>query len=203
MTKEHEQTIAKQEWSHFIESNDIGEKPVSFEISAPEDVFPALCKRLDIHAIETLKAELNIHRNELNKVIHVQGKLYADLSQKCVVTMEPVDEHVENNFEAWFADQNQTVSFTKAKRERLSPKERNEQPMIEEAEDPEPVIEGKIDLGELIVQHLSLSLNPYPRLEGVAYESDKKELEDAPEGTYDNPFAALKYWKAGEIKKDK
>ena len=51
----------------------------------------------------------------------------------------------------------------------------------------EPLEGDEIDLGELLVQHLSLALDPYPRLEGA--ESLLPEYRTA---TLSSPFAALK-----------
>ena len=195
---------AEHEWSHFIESNDIGGKVVSIDISPPDADVSAICKRLNLYAINVLKATIQLQRNNVNKVIHIHGTIHADILQKCVVTTDPVQENIEEEFDAWFADPNSAVSFIKAKRERMSREERNEQAVMEEKEDPEDVIDGKIDLGELVVQHMSLSLNPYPRLDGAEHETDStNELGEAPEGTYNNPFAALKDWKASEAKKAK
>lgn len=194
---------ADQEWSHFVETDDVGAARRRVEISPSEEAFPVLCRRLGIYSIESLKADLELQRNSINKVIHVKGRISADVHQKCVVTAEPVQETIEDTFDAWFEDPNQTVSFEKAKRERMSRKEQEKQPMIDEADDPEAIIDGKIDLGELVMQHLSLALDPYPRIDGAVYESDDAALKDAPEGTYDNPFAALKDWKKNEAKKDK
>ncbi|PCJ02791.1 MAG: hypothetical protein COB14_00825 [Alphaproteobacteria bacterium] len=194
---------ADQEWSHFVESDDIGAACFRVDV-APSDVFyPVLCRRLGLHSIENLRAELKLQRNSVNKVIHIKGSISADVHQKCVVTAEPVQETINDTFNAWFEDPNQTVSFEKAKRERMSRKEQDKQPMIGEAEDPEAITDGEIDLGELVIQHLSLALHPYPRIDGAVYEGDDGALKDAPEGTYNNPFAALKDWKKNETKKDK
>ena len=196
--------VEEHEWSHFIESNDIGEKVISIDISPSHSDLAALCKRLNLHAINSFKATIKLQRNNINKVIHVHGTVHADILQKCIITTDSVQETVVEKFDAWFVDPNSAVSFVKAKRERMSRKEKNEQPVMEENEDPENIIDGRIDLGELVVQYMSLSLNPYPRLDGVKHEADDtNELGEAPEGTYDNPFAALKDWKAGESKKEK
>lgn len=194
---------AHQEWSHIIVSDDVGSACLRVKILPKEDVFPVLCRRLGIYSIEALTTVLELRRNSINKVIHIKGKISAKVHQKCIITAEPVQEAIEDTFEAWFEDPNQTVSFEKARRERMSRKEQDKQPMIDEADDPESVIDGKIDLGELVIQHLSLALTPYPRIDGAVYEGDDSILKDAPEGTYDNPFAALKDWKKNEAKKDK
>ncbi len=199
--EEHTDYLMENEWSHFIESERVSEKPWVIELVLGDEAKPALVKRLGLHGIDNMKAELRLQRQQVNKVIHITGRITANLQQKCVVSMEPVEEHVEDEFEAWYAEPNQAVSFTKARRERMSAKEQEEQPILEEFDDPEPVIDGKIDLGELVTQYLSLALNPYPRAEGVDYKAEAS-LEVAEEGTYDNPFAALKDWKEREKKKD-
>lgn len=190
------------EWSHHVFSEDVDSKPLRFSISAPKESIPALCKRLDLHAIETLNADLILTRNPVSKIIYIKGEIRADVHQYCVVTMEPVAKHVEDSFESWCAEPNNAVSFAKAKRERMNHQERNEQPVLDEYDDPEEIVDGKIDLGELVTQHFSLSLNPYPRKEGTVFEKQDKFLEGENEGMYDNPFAALKEWKCAEKKKD-
>ncbi len=196
--------IAGQEWSYFVNSEDIDSKALDLEISAPKEARSALCKRLNLYAVNELKASIRLQRDSISKVIHVKGTLFADVLQKCIITTEPVKEIVDEKFEAWFADSNNAVSFVKAKRERMSKKERDNLPMMEEKDDPEEITDGKIDLGELVVQYLSLSLSPYPRLKGAKYQGgDAQLLDEAPSGTYDNPFAALKEWKEQESKKEK
>lgn len=201
MTRKSEpNNLPEQEWSYFIESEEITAKPISIEISAGEECYSAISNRLDLHSIDNISAVITLDRNNITKVIHVKGKINARLAQKCVVTDEPVEEEVSDNFESWFSDDNQALSFAKAKRERMTRKERNEQPILEEEEDPEPIIDGKIDLGELVIQYLSLSLNPYPRKEGVSFEKQKEEMDFEDNDVYENPFAALKDWKTSEDK---
>ncbi len=192
----------EREWSHFIDAATIDEVGKRFDLSPEGESVSALCNRLNLYGIPSLTANLSLKRNGVSKFIHVSGRFTVNVTQKCVVTTDPVEEHLKEEFEAWFSEPNQAVSFAKARRERMSLKEQNDQPMLEEHEDPEPIIDGKIDLGELIVQHISLALNPYPRCEGVEFDGATKGLEDAPDGTYNNPFAALKDWKKKESDKD-
>ncbi|MBI1301598.1 MAG: hypothetical protein GC137_08070 [Alphaproteobacteria bacterium] len=189
--------LPEQEWSYFIESEEITAKSQNLNISAGKETYSAICSRLDLHSINSISAKIKLVRNSITKIIHIKGQIEASLAQKCVVTGEPVEESVSESFEAWFADDNQALSFAKAKRERMSRKERNEQPILEEEEDPESIIDGKIDLGELVIQYLSLSLNPYPRKDGVSFETQKEELDFEKNEVYENPFAALKNWKSG------
>ncbi len=199
-----EQSIQTEnyEWSHPVDVSKIGEDGRVLNIDAPKETFMPLCRRLNLEHIRSIKAVIRLERNAVTKVLHVNGEFSGDLDQICVVTGEAVAEKVEDSFESWYAEPNEAVSFAKAKRDRMNAKEREEQPMLEELDDPEEIIDGKIDLGELVIQFLSLSLTPYPKVPG-ARGNFGEPLEDAPEDTYDNPFAALKDWKVKEKETNK
>ena len=63
------------------------------------------------------------------------------------------------------------------------------------AEWPEPIKEGRIDLGPLIYETLATSLEPYPKREGASFEWSQ-EGEERNLDPRTNPFAAL-----GELKR--
>ncbi|GJL84945.1 MAG: hypothetical protein DHS20C02_07200 [Micavibrio sp.] len=183
------------EWSHLIDSEEVEAKPQKLSISADEEERGLLAKRLDVFSIDSLKAELTVVREKGSMVVHVKGVLKAQITQSCVVTTDPVISEIEESFKAWFADPEQAVSFAKARRDKLIEAGQGELPILSEADDPEPIIEGQIDLGELVTQYLSLSINLYPHAEGVKYEiGDEDEAAQGAE-TIKNPFAALKDWK--------
>lgn len=186
--------LYSQEWSEFVDAEDVGTKTKKKVISIPQKNKKLVSKRLGLESIEELIATVDLERNSVNQTIYARGELTAKLTQKCVVTAEPLEEDVTGEFEAWYADTTQAVSFEKARRERLSQKEQEDQPIMDESDDPEPIIEGKIDIGELVVQNLSLIINPYPRKQGVRLgletTDDQKDDYD-----YTNPFAKLKDWK--------
>ena len=187
-------SVNEQEWSHYIGSDEIEVKPQKLNIEIPQENKVAVAKRLGLHNIDQLKVELSLQRNSISKAVHVQGQINAKLCQKCVVTTEPVEEIINEQFEAWFAEPNEAVSFEKARRERMSQREREDQPMLDEVDEPELIIDGKIDLGELVIQHLSLALVAYPRKDGAHYENPEKETDEV--YAADNPFAKLKDWKS-------
>ncbi|WP_420348545.1 hypothetical protein [Pelagibius sp.] len=65
-----------------------------------------------------------------------------------------------------------------------------------EGEDPpEPLPLEGIDLGELVVQDLAVSLDPYPRAEGAVLPPDYQAQDEV---AADHPFAALKVLKGKE-----
>ena len=192
MTDSAHETLSP-EWSYLVEVDEIDSKPVEFKISPDDKEIQALLGRLGVKDLNDFTASFTLRRN--NMIIHVKGRLSAKVVQDCVVSMEPVETEIRDEFEAWFADPDQAVSIAKARREKQREKGHAELPMLEESEDPEPIMDGKIDLGELAVQYLSLSINPYPHAEGVEYEHGDDQKENDPSITRKNPFAALKDWK--------
>ena len=190
------------EWSEPLNSEDIETTPMNVVVSPDDAQRLAIAKRLGVESLDSLNAEMTVFRDPSNMIINISGKISATITQGCVVTLEPVKNEINADFEAWYTDPSDAVSFAKAKRERELQKQNVEQPMLDEWEDPEPVVNGKIDLGELVIQHLSLNLNPYPRKEDAEYEhTDENQQQASKVGeSYSNPFAKLKDWKEKETK---
>lgn len=191
------------EWHVPVKADEITDKVKVFDLAPSVEELKTLARRVDVFKIKELKAKIRTQRNSGNMVIHITGEIVAKIEQKCVISLAPVYSEINENFESWYADTQQTISFAKAKRDRLNEKERQEQPILEEFDDPEPITNGTIDLGELVTQYLSLAIDPYPKTE----EIKKRELKDDSElvvlrDNLDNPFAALKEWRAKENKED-
>lgn len=143
---------------------------LSIEANAAER--KALAGRFGIPSIETLRAEIELRRIRGGAAVKLTGALLADVTQSCVVTLEPVKQHVEDSFEILYSD-----DVT------------DEQSAIGAAADiawPEPLPAGPLDVGEAVAEQLSLALDPYPRAAGVALESRWTGEEESAK-----PFAAL------------
>lgn len=198
MPKKNKFVVPVPEWSYPVEADKITADGKRIKIAASEPECAALTKRLGVLSLSGLRAEFVLARKSGSPIVHVKGRLEADVAQACVITTEPVADRITENFEAWFADPKQAVSFAKARHEKLAKTGQMDAPILDESEDPEPIVDGLIDLGELAVQFLSLSLEPYPHKPGAAYEgADEGHARPAGGGALpDNPFAALKAWKA-------
>lgn len=190
------------EWSYMFDTERIDREPVKLVIAPDERQNAAIVKRLGLDGLEGLEARMTLRRNPGNMVINIEGVIVARAFQKCIITLAPLEMDINAPFEAWYADSSQTLSFTKAKRERDLEKDNIEQPVLDEADDPEPIVDGHIDLGELAVQHLSLNLDPYPRAIGASCELGDDDAGGARKTgeAYHNPFEALKNWREKEGK---
>lgn len=186
------------EWSVLVEADKIGSDPKSFHIEASQEQQDDLARRYGILSVDHAEADITLQKVR-GGTIHALGTLRARVTQSCVVTLEPVPSDIVEEFEGWFGDDSAAVSFARAKSEREAKKANMEVEILEESVDPEPIVNGKIDIGELAAQHLSLSLAPYPHAPGVEHDLtvDSKEQGVSREGASlrKNPFEALKDWK--------
>ncbi len=143
----------------------------------------ALARRFDLLDLPKLEADLNVDLTSNGKMIAVTGKMSARVVQACVLTLEPVESGIEDDIDILYAP----ASFLDAG---AGP------PHAGSGDDeaPEPIVDGIIDLGELVVQHLAVAINPYPRKEGVVLGNAGAEGPSSA-GSFHNPFAKLAEFK--------
>lgn len=182
-------------WVHNINADDAGSELKDLHLEPGEEERKKIAELLGILELKSLKADLTFKRVQGGLVVKIDGKFEADVVQACVVTLDPLESHIDDSFSAWYADPDQAISFNKALKQRDMEKKHGETPIVDEKDDPEVIVDGKIDVGDTITQFLSLSLDPYPHKEGVQYEvgDDEKRPETSP--IRKNPFDKLKEWK--------
>lgn len=138
-----------------------------------------LIKRLGLLDLPKLTAELEVTHAPNQGLIKVKGLLEADVVQQCVVTLEPLPQKIKTKIDVVFAREEHEVD--PAGMLDLAPDEG----------DLDYIHNGQIDLGELVTQHLGISLDPYPRKAGLAPVEIRIGEDDAPQ----NPFVKLAEWK--------
>lgn len=171
------------EWSHNVDAAGLPEAGLAIVIEADAQARADLARRLQVTTIEDLRADVRVRRNAM--IYHVTGRVRARVVSPCIVTFAPVTQDIDEPFESFYADKTAAISLTRARHERQRQHD-IELPMLEESEDPEPLVNGQIDVGELASQYLALAIDPYPRAAGVA-DRDVTEGPARP-----NPFEALK-----------
>lgn len=183
----------KSEWSYPIRADKVSDEPLSFSFEASEQERKDLARRLGLVSIEAVRGNARAVRENNKRVVRVEGVVSASVTQNCVISGEPIVQDISDEFEAFFAEPDDVVSLLKVRHERQGHMEGAEQPILDEQDDPEPIIDGMIDLGELATQYLSLSINPYAHKDGYVLEEEHPALlnKDIPQ-TRKNPFAALK-----------
>lgn len=161
------------EMSRPLRVEKISANGVEETIIASERERQALARRFDLIDIKSLTARLTVRPERTGLNFAVTGKVEADVVQRCVVTLEPLDAHVEQVIDVHYAA---PEFLTRAMPERD----------VEE-EDMEPIENGVMDLGELAAQHLGIGLEPYPRKAGLP----TLEAEFGEPIVKENPFAKL------------
>ena len=167
-------TTPAPEFSRPVGVNTLPRGGRTVAIEADEAERAALARRFDLLALDELRVRFTLTPGRGDTVV-VAGTLNAAVVQRCVVTLDPVPAAVEDEIEAVFAD--------------AAGRDEAEIEVDPLAAEVEPLIDGRIDLGELAAQHLSLALDPYPRSPD-APEPAAEPPEVEPETR--RPFAVLK-----------
>jgi uncharacterized metal-binding protein YceD (DUF177 family) len=115
---------------------------------------------------------------------HVVGHVRARIGQTCVVTLEEIENDIDEPIDLIFAPPEQIPQMAALVDEAEESDEEMPDP-------PEPIENGMIDLGRVATDALYLAVDPYPRKPGAVFEPVVEAAD--PE---DHPFAALKALKA-------
>lgn len=144
----------------------------------------AISELIGLGRFRAIKIEYKIAplREDLYKMV---AELDADIRQSCVVSLEEMDNHIDEQFQTEFVS---GVTF---------------QEMINALEDDlmgdvnlEPIIDGRLEIGRVLYEQLAGAVPPYPRrpeAEFCGNGNDKYSAEEVIGG----PFAAL-----AQMKKD-
>jgi uncharacterized metal-binding protein YceD (DUF177 family) len=117
--------------------------------------------------------------------VHVTGEMRARVGQTCVVTLDPIENEIDEVIDLMFAPPELIPSLSALTEEAAESDEETPDP-------PEPIVNGVIDLGRLATDVLFLAIDPYPRRHDAVFEPPPKIVAPA-----DHPFAALKALQTG------
>lgn len=173
--------LAEPEFSRPVHIDVVAARAVTLKLEAEPDERRALAARLSLVSLERLTARAELEPLGDRGRVRVRVILVADVIQSCVVTLEPVPAHIEESFGLVFAPPTDI------------PAEKGEVDLVLDGEQPpEPLHEGRFDLGEAVAEHLALALDPYPRKAGASVEEAYGEGAGDGGEEEDGPFAVLK-----------
>jgi uncharacterized metal-binding protein YceD (DUF177 family) len=112
--------------------------------------------------------------------VHVTGHVRARIGQTCVVTLDPIENEIDEPIDLEFAPPDQIPQLSDLVDDAAESD-------IEIPDPPEPIVNGVIDLGRLATDAIFLAVDPYPRRPDAVFEPLVEAAD--PE---DHPFAALK-----------
>jgi len=161
------------DWSYRV--TEIPEGGLKTTREATEGERVRLAEALEIMGCRRLTAEFTIRAIGKGHY-RLAGKVAADITQACVVTLEPIEQRASGDFDVEFWPAGGLPQSTEDEIEALS------------AAEIEPIEHGRIDVGQIVFETLSASIDPYPRKEGAEFDPPADEGGGAAAG----PFAALR-----------
>jgi uncharacterized metal-binding protein YceD (DUF177 family) len=134
----------------------------------------ALAALYRLPSIEALTARFTLNRSSAGEV-RVGGAVHGRLTQICVISLEPFPAAVDEEVDVRFAP----IARDAAARR---PVDEPQTFSLADEDEPDPIIDGKIDLGALAAEFFALGLDPHPRKPGAAFEwpGDEKEEDMSP-----------------------
>jgi Large ribosomal RNA subunit accumulation protein YceD len=178
MNRVDQMTNMENPWRVAVTVAQIPEHGLHRDIEASAAERDALAAVAGLREISSAQASLDLTPIRDGRV-HVVGRVLARIGQTCVVTLDPIDNAIDETIDLIFAPASQIRELA----ESIDDTEDNEAT----PDPPEPIVNGVIDLGRLAADALFLGIDPYPRKPDAVFEPPAALVD--PE---DHPFAALK-----------
>ena len=172
------------EFSHVVETAQISPEGIQLHLTASPDECRALAERFRILAVLRLESQVQVRADPvLPGCFVVKGRVEAEVEQACVVSLEPVRQRIAESFTRSFAP------AVEARNEGAGGEDEAEWLDPGAADPPDPLEDGRIDVGAVVAEELALALDPYPRRPGADLPP---EYRPEPEQTAKvSPFAVL------------
>ena len=186
--------MIKPEFSREYEVTRLTEGETELILEATVDERAKLAQRFNLEAITVLRAKTQVTVDSSEGLIDFAGIIEADINQACVVSLKPIQTHVEAQIFRRYS----IISIPLD-----SPKEVDLNKENDDA--PEPIEEGILDFGEIVAEQFGLEIDPFPRSPGSEFagfsSNSVKNSPSEPNLEEDsNPFAILAQLK-GSLKK--
>jgi uncharacterized metal-binding protein YceD (DUF177 family) len=172
-------TGSNRPWSVPVRLDEVPETGLHLDIEADAGARAAVTAAAGVNEVSQLTAGFDVARHGRDG-LRVVGTVSARVCQTCVVTLEPVENEIEEQVDLVFVPASAPGST--AREVNLG---------AEAAEPPESLIDGVIDLGAVAAEFFMLGIDPYPRKPGAVFEPP----QSADAGSH--PFAALAALRSG------
>ncbi|MQB43524.1 YceD family protein [Rhizobium sp. ICMP 5592] len=173
-------------FSYPVKVGHISANPVEVRLAADNRELEGLAKLWNVLSVPKLEADLKIARWKRDGV-RLKGNVRAKIVQACVVTLDPVESDIDEEFEQIFVPEGSKLA-------RVPSVDAGEMVLDPDGADlPETFTGDTIDAGAAVAEFAALAIDPYPRKPGIEFED---HIEDTGEDDKKpSPFAVLKDWK--------
>jgi hypothetical protein len=166
-------------WSAPVVLAQIPDTGLHRDLEAGPAIRAAMAGAADLREILSASASLDVTPKGGGR-FHVAGRVRARIGQTCVVTLDPIENDIDEAIDLIFAPPEQIPELSDLVDDAAESDDEIPDP-------PEPIEHGIIDLGRVATDALFLGIDPYPRRPDAVFEPPL--VAEDPE---DHPFAALK-----------
>jgi hypothetical protein len=179
MNRTPDMTDKADPWSVPVTVAQIPDTGLHRDIEASGAVREAMAEVAGLREILSASASLDVTPKSGGR-FHVAGRVRARIGQTCVVTLDPIENDIDEPIDLIFAPPEQIPELSDLVDEAAESD-------VEIPDPPEPIVNGVIDLGRVATDALFLAIDPYPRRPDAVFDPPVETAD--PE---DHPFAALK-----------
>jgi hypothetical protein len=179
MSRTGSMTDKADPWSVPVAVAQIPDTGLHRDIEAGPAARAAMAELAGLREILSASASLDVTPKGRGR-FQVEGRVQARIGQTCVVTLDPIENDIDEAIDLIFAPAEQIPELSDLIDDAAESSEEIPDP-------PEPIENGFIDLGRLATDALFLGIDPYPRRPDAVFEPPVVAADPQ-----DHPFAALK-----------
>jgi hypothetical protein len=163
-------------WDHAVQ--DIPEEGLAVERSASPEECAAVARSLDLLSCHSLTARYTMGPRSGGHV-HLWGTVEAVVEQSCVVTLEPLLSRVAESFRVDFWPEGEIPEAAGGELD------------FADQLDLEPIVAGRIEVGNVVFQAVANGIDLFPRKPGATFDAPPSP-QTSDDGSHPTgPFAAL------------
>jgi uncharacterized metal-binding protein YceD (DUF177 family) len=169
------QVMSDGAWSVPVALGDVPAGGRHFDLVPDERRREAIARVAGLTALPRFDASFDVMPHGRSG-LHVVGRVSATIGQICVVTLEPIENEIDESVDLVFAPVDAAPLPADGIGGELE---------IPYDDGPEPLVDGMIDLGAIAIEFLILAIDPYPRKPDAVFQAPAAGDDSA------HPFAVL------------
>ncbi len=166
----------QKKFSYPLKIEDLDQNEHKFDINADKNELVDIREILKVESVKYFNAEIYLKRHNKQNLLSLWGIVRTDIELKSVISLNNFLRYYEIPFELKFD--------TKATYKDIA-----EMNADIDADVPDIIENGTIDLADIALEQVALNLDDYPRAEGEVFDCTK--YADFTEDERENPFAVL------------
>jgi uncharacterized metal-binding protein YceD (DUF177 family) len=158
-------------WHVSVRLEDVPDTGLNLTLEADEDVRARLAVLAGVLSVANLGISADMTRH--GEGLRATGHVTARVTQTCIVTLEPIENAVDEPFDVLFIPPDVSGA---------APAGRDPEHVDDTRE---PLVDGAADLGAVATEFFLLGIDPYPRKPGAVFSGPGEDR------AADSPFASL------------